>query len=108
VLKIGPQHDPATPSWRPVRPVDMVVPKGYRNLLIASVVVMLGSLLIFAGTVVAGFAYFTSGGSPLWLTVIGVAGILGIGLGFAGLFLVLILAGIKARKNEKTPAVPAE
>ncbi len=76
--------------------------------LIASVVVLLGSLALLVGTVVAGFAYFNSQSSPLWLTLVGVVAVLGILTGFAGLLFVLILAAMKARKNEKAKSVAAE
>jgi H+/Cl- antiporter ClcA len=108
VIRIGPQHDPKMPSWRPVKPVDMVMPKSLQYWLIASVVVLLGSLVIFVTNVVAGFAYFNSQTSPLWVTVVGVVAVLGIATGFAGLLFVLILAGMKARKNDKARAVSAE
>jgi hypothetical protein len=108
-LKIGAQHDASTPSWRtPIEPAGMTMARHLRWSLISSVVVLLGSLALFVGTVVAGFAYFNSQSSPLWLTVVGVVAVLGIVTGFAGLLFVLILAWMKARKNEKAQAVSAE
>jgi hypothetical protein len=108
-LKIGAQYDPSTPSWRgPVAPARMVMANHLRWVLIASVVVLLGSLVLFVGTIVAGFAYFNSQSSPLWLTLVGVVAVLGIATGFAGLLFVLILAGMNARKNEKARAASAQ
>jgi hypothetical protein len=77
---------------------------GIKGWLIASVVVLLGSLTLFVTTVVAGFVYFTQTSTPLWVTVLGVVSVLGIALGFGGLFMVLVLAGMKARKDDKVRA----
>ena len=92
----------------PVREVSRAMPDSLRWWLIASVSVLLASLALFVANVVAGFAYFTAQSSPLWITVVGVVAVLGMGLGFGGLFLVLIFAGVRARKNEKAQALTAE
>ncbi len=75
--------------------------EGLKGWLIASVIVLLGSLTLFVSTVVAGFVYFKEASTPLWVTVLGVVAVLGTGLGFGGLFLVLVLAALKARKADK-------
>ena len=92
----------------PVREVSRAMPDSLRWWLIASVAVLLGSLALFVGNVVAGFAYFTAQSSPLWITVVGVVALLGVGLGFGGLFLVLIFAGVRGGKHEKAQASTAE
>ena len=76
------------------------MPEGLRGWLIASVGVLLVSLILFVATVVAGFAYFAEKSMPLWVTVSGVVSLLGMGLGFAGLFFVFILAATKGRKQK--------
>ena len=78
--------------------------EGLKAWLIASVAVLLLSLTLFVVTVVSGFVYFNEATTPLWVTVLGVASVLGIGLGFGGLFLVLMLAMFKARKAEQLRA----
>ena len=81
---------------------------GLKGWLIASVVVLLGSLALFVGNVVAGFAYFTEKTTPLWVTVVGVVAVLGIAAGFGGLLLVLVLAAAKSRKDDKALSAAAE
>jgi hypothetical protein len=81
---------------------------GLRGWLIASVVVLLGSLALFVGNVVAGFAYFTEKTTPLWVTVVGVVAVLGIAVGFGGLLLVMVLAAVKSRKDDKGRSITAE
>jgi hypothetical protein len=78
--------------------------EGLKIWLILSVVVLLGSLTLFVVTVVSGFVYFNEASTPLWVTVLGVVAVLGIGVGFGGLFLVLLLAAMKARKAEQARA----
>ena len=77
---------------------------GLKGWLILSVAVLLGSLTLFVVTIVSGFVYFNAASTPLWVTVVGVVAVLGIGVGFGGLFLVLVLAAMKARKAEQARA----
>jgi hypothetical protein len=81
------------------------MPDGLKGLLITSLVVLLGSLVLFVGNVVAGFVYFTEKTQPLWVTVLGVVELLGMAVGFGGLGLVFLLAVVKARREDKAPVV---
>jgi hypothetical protein len=76
-----------------------------KGLLITSLVVLLGSLVLFVGNVVAGFVSFTEKKQPLWVTVLGVVELLGMAVGFGGLGLVFLLAVVKARREDKAPVV---
>jgi hypothetical protein len=81
------------------------MPDGLKGLLITSLVVLLGSLTLFVGNVVAGFVYFTAKTPPLWVTVLGVVALLGMAAGFGGVCLVFLLAVVKARREDKAPMV---
>jgi hypothetical protein len=80
------------------------MPEGFKWWLVASVSVLLFSLLLFAGNVVAGFVYFTGQTAPVWVTALGIAALLGMCVGFGGLFLLLILVAVKAHRNDKKRA----
>jgi len=64
--------------------------------LVGCVVVLVGSLVLFAIDVVAGFVYFAETMLPLWVTVLGVVSVMG--LGFGGLLAVAIAATLKSRR----------
>ena len=81
---------------------DKAVPGRYQHWLILSTAVLLASLMIFAASVVAGFFYFAASTAPMWVTISGVCGILGMAAGFGGLFLLLAVAGVGAWRGEKT------
>jgi hypothetical protein len=76
------------------------IPEGYKWWVIASVVVLLGSLVLFTGAVVAWFVYFMQTSTPLWVTVLAVVSVLGIAVGFGGLFLVMIMGAWKTRLEQ--------
>lgn len=77
------------------------LPDGFKAWIVASVSLLLVSLLLVLGDVVAAFAYFSEEASPLWVTLLGVAGALGIGLGFGGLFVLLAVAGWRSHQESK-------
>jgi hypothetical protein len=77
------------------------MPDGFKWWLVASVSVLLFSLLLFVGNVVAGFVYFSQKVSPLWMTVVGVAAAIGVGLGFAGFFVLMAVAGWRSHKEAR-------
>jgi hypothetical protein len=81
--------------------MSKAMPDSFRWGLVASVSVLLLSLLLFAGNVGAGFVYFNEKQAPAWVTVLGVVSILGICAGFGGLFLLLILTAVKAHRDDK-------
>ena len=80
------------------------MPDGFKWWLVASVSVLLFSLLLFVGNVVAGFVYFMGKTAPVWVTALGIVALLGMCVGFGGLFLLLILVAVKAHRNEKKRA----
>ena len=76
------------------------IPEGFKWWLVASTTVIVGSLVLFVVNLVAGFAFFTEKTAPLWVTVIGVISVIGMGLGFGCLVLVFLLAALKGRRNK--------
>jgi len=81
------------------------IPDGYKWWIVASVGVLLVSLAMFAGTVVAGFVYFSEKTTPVWVTVLGVVSVLGTGVGFGGLLLILVVIWLQARRSDRKLAV---
>jgi len=77
------------------------LPDGFKWWIVASVGLLLVSLLLVLGDIVAAFAYFSQKTSPLWVTLLGVAGALGVGLGFAGLFVLMAVAGWRSHRESK-------
>ena len=75
------------------------LPKGYKVWLIASVVVLVGSLGLLALAVTAAFWTFADTTAPLWVVALGALSLLGVGLGFVGLFLLLATAGYKSFRD---------
>jgi len=67
--------------------------KAYKPWLIASVVVLVGSLGLLAVTMTVAFLNYSGAATPIWAIVLGVVGGLGLGVGFAGLFLLMMAAG---------------
>jgi hypothetical protein len=85
------------------------IPKGYKAWLIASVVVLVGSLGLLAIAVTAAFWTFADTTAPLWVVVLGALSLLGIGVGFGGLFLLLVAAGYKSfREGRRVQVLPPE
>ncbi len=85
--------------------ISKAMPDGLKGWLVTSLAVLLGSLVLFVGNVVAGFIYFTEKAPPLWVTVLGVIALLGMAAGFGGVCLVFLLAVVKARLEDKAPVV---
>ena len=77
------------------------MPEGCKWWLVASIAVLMVSLAMFVGTVVAGFIYFTEKATPIWVTLLVVFSVLGMGVGFGGLFLILIFVAWKAHRDDK-------
>lgn len=81
----------------------------YRVWLIASVTLLVGSLVLVAIAVTAAFVSFADRGTPLWVIIVGVLGTLGVGLGFAGLFLMLATAAWRSfREDRRVQVLPPE
>jgi uncharacterized sodium:solute symporter family permease YidK len=77
------------------------LPEGFKGWIVASVSLLLLSLVLVLGDIVAAFVYFSDKTSPLWVTLLGVAGALGVGLGFAGLFLLMAFAGWRSYQESR-------
>ncbi len=83
--------------------------RGYKVWLIASVAVLVGSLVLVAIAVTAAFVSFADQGTPLWVIVVGAFGVLGTGLGFAGMFLIVATAGWRSfREERRVQVLPPE
>lgn len=77
------------------------LPDGFKGWIVASVSLLLVSLLLVLGDIVAAFVYFSEETSPWWVALLGVAGALGVGLGFAGLFVLMAIAGWRSYRESK-------
>ncbi len=85
------------------------LPKGFKPWLIVSVAVLVGSLGLLAVAVTAAFFTFADVAAPLWVIVLGVLALLGVGLGFGGLFLLLATAGWQSwREGRRVQVLPPE
>ena len=83
------------------------LPDGFKGWIVASVGVLLVSLMLVLGAIVAAFVYFSDKTSPLWVTLLGVAGALGVGLGFAGLVGLMAVAGWREhRESRRVQVIP--
>ncbi len=80
------------------------IPKRLKSWLVASIAVLLVSLLLLAGTVAAGFFYFADMNTPMWVSVVGAVSMLGSLAGFAGLFVLLIVGDVMAGRGDKRQA----
>ena len=74
---------------------------GFKGGLVASVGMLLASLVLFVGDIVAAFVYFSQKTTPLWVTVVGAVAVLGIVVGFAGFFLLMAVAGWRSHRESK-------
>ena len=89
-------------NWRTVnRTRSKALPDGFKWWVIASLSLLLVSLLLVLGDIAATFAYFSDKTSPLWVTLLGLAGALGVGLGFAGFFVLMAIAGWRSHRESK-------
>jgi hypothetical protein len=84
------------------------MPDGFKWWLVASVSVLLFSLLLFVGNVAGSFVYFMGKTTPVWVTALGIVALLGMFAGFGGLFLLLILVAVRAHRNDKKRAAEQE
>lgn len=84
-----------------------LVGKEYKPWLIGSVIVLVCSLVLLAGDVVAAFLNFSEEMTPLWVVVVGAVALLGVAVGFGGLFLLMATAGWKAfREGRRIQVLP--
>jgi membrane protein YdbS with pleckstrin-like domain len=82
-------------------PLSKAMPNGFKAGLIASVVVLLLSLMLLVGDIAAAFVYFSQEGTPLWVTVVGALAVFGVGVGFAGLFVLMAIAGWRSHREAR-------
>ena len=90
--------------------MSKAIPDGAKKWLVAFLGVLLFSLLLVLGDIVAAFVYFADKTDPLWVTLLGVAGALGVAVGFGGFFLLMAIAGWQslreARRVQVIPPAP--
>jgi hypothetical protein len=82
-------------------PGSKALPDGFKGWIVASVSLLLVSLLLVLGDIVAVFAYFSDKTNPLWVTLLGGAGVVGVGLGFGGFFVLMAVAGWRSHRESK-------
>jgi H+/Cl- antiporter ClcA len=83
--------------------------KAYKPWLIASVAVLVASLLLLAVVGTMGFVYYADVDMPLWLNLLGVVAVLGVAIGFGGFFLMMVLASWRSfREARRVQVIPPE
>jgi hypothetical protein len=87
--------------------MSKAIPDGSKKWLMAFLGVLLFSLLLVLGDIVAAFVYFADKSDPLWVTLLGVAGGLGVAVGFGGFFLLMAIAGWQSlREARRVQVIP--
>ena len=85
------------------------VPKAYKPWIVASLAILVLSLMLLAGAVGAAFFFFGGEGTPLWVVVMGGFAVFGIGLGFAGFLGMMLVAGYRSfRERRRVQVLPPE
>ena len=83
--------------------------KAYKPYLLASLAVLIGSLILLGVAGTAAFIGTTGEPTPLWVIVLGVVAGLGLGAGFAGFFLIMAVAGWQSfREGRKVQVISPE
>lgn len=95
------------------RTVSEPIGKAYKPWIIASVATLIGSLVLLTISVFVGFVFHQGTDKPIWLILLAILAVLGIGLGFAGFFLLMLTAGWRSFREGKkiqviSPAHPAK
>lgn len=75
--------------------------KAYRKWVIASVAMLVGSLMLLAAVGTMGFVMYGGGALPLWLVALGVLAAAGVGLGFGGFFVIMMAAGWRSFREAR-------
>ncbi|WP_158945916.1 hypothetical protein [Granulicella sp. S190] len=87
--------------------LSKAIPDGAKKWLVASLAVLLLSLALVLGDVVAAFVYFADKSDPLWVTLLGVAGAFGVAMGFGGFFVLMAFAGWRSlRESRRVQVIP--
>ena len=85
------------------------LPKAYKPFIVASLAILVLSLVLLAGAVVAAFYFFGGEGTPLWVVVMGGFAVFGIALGFAGFLGMMLVAGWRSfKQNRRVQALPSD
>jgi len=85
------------------------LPKGYKPWIVASVAVLVLSLIMLAIAVTEAFIAFQQSATPLWAVALGAISVFGIVAGFGGLFLLMAFAGYRTfREARKVQVLPPE
>jgi len=83
------------------------MPDGFKKWIVACLGVLLFSLALVLGDIVAAFVYFADKTNPLWVTLLGVGGALGVAVGFGGFFLLMAFAGWRSlREARRVQVIP--
>jgi hypothetical protein len=83
--------------------------KAYKPWLIASLIVLVGSLALLMVVVGIAFLNYHGEGLPLWVVVLGGLGGLGLFMGFGGFFLLMLVAGWNSfRQARRVQVLPPE
>ena len=75
--------------------VNKAVPDGMKSWLLACSVVLIVSLVLLTGNLVAGFYFFSDMKMPVWVSILGAVAMLGVVAGFGGVFLLMAAAAVK-------------
>ncbi|WP_353068130.1 hypothetical protein RBB75_11040 [Tunturibacter empetritectus] len=87
--------------------MSKAIPDGAKKWLVAFLGVLLLSLLLVLGDIVAAFVYFADKSNPLWVTLLGVTGAFGVAVGFGGFFLLMAIAGWQSlREARRVQVIP--
>lgn len=83
--------------------------KAYKPYLMASLAVLIGSLVLLGVVGTVAFVSATGEPTPLWVIVLGVVAALGLGAGFGGFFLIMVVAGWQSfREGRKVQVISPE
>ena len=85
------------------------LPKAYKIWIVASVALLVFSLLLLAISVGAAFFYFSGGVTPVWVVVLGGLAVFGILAGFGGFLTMMGVAGWRSfREARRVQVLPPE
>jgi hypothetical protein len=86
---------------------NKAIPDGFKKWIVACIGVLLFSLALVLGDIVAAFVYFADKTDPLWVTLLGIAGALGVAVSFGGFFLLMALSGWRSlREARRVQVIP--
>ncbi len=87
--------------------LSKAIPDSAKKWIVASLGVLLLSMVLVLGDVVAAFVYFADKSDPLWVTLLGIAGAVGVAIGFGGFFALMAFAGWRSlREARRVQVIP--